>query len=101
MLNGSLREGDHVVTVTTSASQAATEDVELLLAYVPSGGTAETLASASLPITIIAPGAQPALRTTLHARAIASACGDLLVLRARHRAGSQTLFPFALALDLP
>jgi hypothetical protein len=68
------------------------------LGYVPVEGAAEILATASLSLVTPMPAPQ---MIALHARAIASNCGDALVLRAVYKDGTQTLFPFELALDLP
>jgi hypothetical protein len=98
VLNGSLREGDHLVTVSASSASPTTTGVELTLGYAPVAGAAEVLATTTLSLVTPMPATQT---IPLHVRAIASNCGDVLVLRAVYKDGTQTLFPFELSLDLP
>lgn len=99
MLDGSLRGGEVVVTITAATSQPGSETIHLELLHRHAGADT-TLASADQTITVVDSSSVMQTRS-LPIAALAVDCGDALVLRSTHPSGSQAVFPFAVALDLP
>jgi hypothetical protein len=100
-LLGSLPAGDYVIAATGSTAQAGSELLHVDLVHRRTGASDEILAGVDGSIATSAPLQPATVQLTVHATAVAVACGDALVVRVQHPGGTQTLFPFELALDIP
>jgi hypothetical protein len=96
-----LPEGDYTITATAQAAQAGSETIDLDLVHHRLNGDEQVLASGELSLQLGPPSFSATTALTLHGAPIAADCGDALIVRSRHPSGTQTLFPFQLALDIP
>lgn len=100
-LAGSLPAGDYLATVEGTTAKAGTEVVHLALQVRPMTGDPLQLAEGNVTLTTSGMPASATATLTLHAGAYAAHCGDELVVVATHPSGTQNLFPFQIALDIP